>query len=108
MNTATQKTTHTTGPLEVVKGRHTPEILKGANTIARLHETSEGGMLANAYLFAAAPELLEACKEVVESLHNLGLQDCYGRSFGGTHTRGVDCPCTCCKVRAAIAKAEGR
>lgn len=49
---------------------------------------------ANAHLLAAAPELLAACKQAVEFLDN---------GPGGT---GIDAACV--RVRAAIAKAEGR
>ena len=49
---------------------------------------------ANAHLLAAAPDLLAACKQAVEFLDN---------GPGGT---GIDAACV--RVRAAIAKAEGK
>lgn len=49
---------------------------------------------ANAHLLAAAPDLLAACKQAVEFLDN------------GPDGTGVDAACV--RVRAAIAKAEGK
>lgn len=58
-------------------------------------------------LIAAAPDMLQSLREVIESVKNLGLQECYGQTFGSTYTQDKDCPCTLCKCRAAIRKAEG-
>lgn len=54
----------------------------------------DGENEANAHLLAAAPDLLAACKQAVEFLDN---------GPGGT---GMDAACV--RVRAAIAKAQGK
>lgn len=60
--------------------------------------------LANAKVMAAAKDLQKACRELLASLKNLKLKECYGEQFG--NTRDVDCPCTCCTARAALRKSE--
>lgn len=54
--------------------------------------------LANAYLIAAAPELLEACKRAMRYAENVG------KAEGCTFDDDGDLPF----IKAAIAKAEGR
>jgi hypothetical protein len=51
---------------------------------------------ANALLIAAAPDLLEALKDVLDAFDCLGECDCEGSSL-----------CAVCNAQNAIAKAEG-
>ena len=59
---------------------------------------------ANARLIAAAPDLLAACKEAREALHNLRHYWLENDCCNGT-PHDEDCSCTLHKLRAAIAKA---
>ena len=58
---------------------------------------------ANARLIAAAPDLLEACKEGLQAMINMGGKDCYN---GMDTDENGDCVCTACKMKRAIAKVE--
>lgn len=93
--TATNETKHTPGPWEFEPTGHGPghiaadcegAIRDGVATV--WGRTSEDTFDANARLIAAAPDLLAACKGLIENIDNPDWSD-------------ID------KIRAAIARAEG-
>lgn len=94
-----QKTQHTPGPWYIVNSlnpNHSFEIF-GADGyhVARFEKDGIETELANARLIAAAPELLEACKEMVRHLEETDFDVC------GTPDSLMN------KWKAAIAKATG-
>lgn len=79
-------------------------------TCDHAHRTREGNN-ANAILIASAPELLTACESALEAIYNLMPKavretGCANSGVGMAVDDGP-CPCTCCALRAAIAKAKG-
>ena len=86
---------HTKGPWEVradwIVG------FNGTLHIATIPRAFDGDYSeANALLIAAAPDLLEALKDVLDAFDCLGECDCEGSSL-----------CAVCNAQNAIAKAEG-
>jgi len=65
--------------------------------LALVLDTSRTEAEANALLFAAAPELLAACKALIDAPHH----DHFAARLGDEELAAVDA------IRAAIAKAEG-
>lgn len=99
---------HTPGPWEAA-GQHI--ITQEGGILAFMPDKTEwnsnaGVLAANAHLIAAAPELLEALKEVARHAANLedDLKD--ADAWDDVEQKGADETHT--KARAAIAKAEGR
>lgn len=93
-NNSTPRSLHTPGPWKIIQTNGMPKINMvsppiGGGFIARIGYPPIGSRDANARLIAAAPELLEACKEASKFLR------LYGTFFNG---RDV--------MDAAIAKAE--
>lgn len=75
--------------------------------VGLLHDGAGGGSMANAHLIAAAPDLLEACRELVELWDANNPDDpcaCMAQAPDDITAPG---PCELCYARAAIAKAEG-
>ncbi len=72
-----------------------------ANVVKGLkhRQMSDRELAANSRLMATSAELFHVAVEVLQSLENLGLGECYGE-----FPFAADCPCTICKVRAAVAK----
>jgi hypothetical protein len=93
--------THTPGPWGIVAQSRDLLITARAGLVAKLPHSqhplapSDEVSLANARLIAAAPDLLEAGKMLLESLE-------WEEKRSGTTYRGMD------TLRAAIATADGR
>jgi hypothetical protein len=83
-----ERATHTPGPWRVSKD--TQSVVSRDAYICRARMMRLGQGVANAYLIAAAPELLDALKDMLEG----GLE--------GPTSQAIEA------ARAAIAKAEGR
>jgi hypothetical protein len=108
---------HTPGPW--AEGRHGAivggpdfEFARGAGRkqIAMacvVPEGVDGTQEGNARLIAAAPELLEACKEALQALEALQ-GGCTDHEDGTVDALTVWCPEVTEKLSAAIAKAEGQ
>ena len=92
-----KETRQTEGPWQ----RHHAEIRdKDDATVALICSTD-----ANARLIAAAPELLEAAKELLAT-HGDCLYDVLNPCGGAEHWGGGEA-CETCKLRAAVVKATG-
>ncbi|MCS3667374.1 hypothetical protein GGP77_001603 [Salinibacter ruber] len=92
---------HTPGPWEIEDGHWDIEVTKGEYVIATAHAAvPNGGLKENARLISAAPELLEASKQLLQAVS----------AEAGTCTE-VSPPVReqiCSDARDAIAKAKGR
>lgn len=88
---------HTPGPWRIGDAGHTvfgpPNGSPSPRTVATV--VPHNDRRDNARLIAAAPDLLEACKDCLERLQAYS-------------ERGLSFPLTTAKARTAIAKAEGR
>lgn len=93
---------HTPGPWII--GFATGRIMSGEKDgnfeIARMRATCATERWdADAYLIAAAPDLLQACKRMIQW---------YVEGGGWCKSKQADCPCEQHAALRAIAKAEGR
>ena len=105
---------HTKGPWIVANGTQvwkdghntvtSPRICTLENASDPVEQLSKGEMIDNAYLIAAAPELLEACKKLIETLDHSRKHTCYDEN----HFADLDESGCFNEIRQAIARAEGK
>lgn len=80
-------------------------IMEGDKIVAVAHTHKENGKYnyaqseKNAKVIAAAPEMLEALKEMIDALRNVTGRDCYD---SGHHP----CKCSTCKAKRVIKSTE--
>jgi len=99
----------TPGPWETWGGELNVRDIKNHNFVASCgangYDNEESR--ANAHLIATAPELLEACKVILEQFRNQEGELVHGHcSANFSHMEG-QCNCGLTKLQQAIAKAEG-
>lgn len=116
--TAGARTQHTSGPW-IFPEQTNPRSKRPAweyiraqsngEDICRLYQHSDNSE-ANARLIAAAPELLEACKLMLDysRYQEANSETAWSKCIGCDREEGHDKDCPTWTLRAAIAKAEGK
>jgi hypothetical protein len=97
-------TKHTPGPWRVKEyRRHSEAVIVNAagDELATIDLACMPGAVADANLFAAAPDLLEACEEAADDVCHAVCPPTWRTKAGQPHN-GI-----CSKMRAAIKKARG-